>query len=301
VRLGAAQAQLTASSVASVPVLLALLSAAVWGSADFGGGLLSRRLPVRSVVLLSQLAGLAGVLAVSAATGALASGWGVAAPAWWQLAAAGAGVSGMLGLLAFYSALAGGTMGIVAPVSATGVLVPVAGGLLVGERPGSVQAAGIVLAVVGVVLTSGPEVRGAAAGAAPRTVALALVAALGFGLSLLLLRAASSHGVLVTLTLQRVASVGLLLGVVGTTRQPLAVARRDAPPLATVGLLDVGANAMYALASAGGMASVVGVMGSLYPVATVLLARQVLGERLRGVQAAGVVAAMGGVALLGAG
>lgn len=289
-----------APNVTTVSVLLALLSAAMWGCADFGGGILSRRLPVRSVVLLSQLAGLVGVLVV-AAVGALFGEWpSLGPPAWWQLAAIGAGVAGMLALLAFYAALASGTMGVVAPVSATGVIVPVVGGLLAGEHPGTIQSAGIVLAIAGVVLASGPELRGTA-GSTPRSVVLALVAALGFGLALFLLRVASSHGVLAALTLQRAASVGLLgaAALVGRTRT--TVPRSDTATVIGVGLLDVGANGLYAAASVGGLVSVVAVLASLYPVATVLLARQVLAERLRGVQTAGVLTALGGVALLSAG
>ena len=135
-------------------VLLSLLCSALWGTSDFLGGTASRRLPVGSVVGFSQLVALVVLLPIGIATG----GHGTA----YVLPGVGAGLIGMLALGAFYSALATGTMGVVAPIASLGVVLPVAVGLADGDRPSVLQVLGILTAVAGVVLASGPEFTGAA-------------------------------------------------------------------------------------------------------------------------------------------
>src|SRR5512139_464621 len=119
--------------------LLALLSSVLWGGSDFLGGTVSRRLAAPVVVGASQLVGLLAVTAVTAGLGELGG------PSGYLPWAVGAGLAGLVGLVAFYSALAIGTMGVVSPIAALGVVVPVLVGLLRGERPGTVQVFGIVL------------------------------------------------------------------------------------------------------------------------------------------------------------
>src|SRR5688572_17975292 len=135
--------------------LLALLSSVLWGLSDFLGGTASRRLPVPTVLGISQFVGLVLLSVLAVATGALDTDRGYLAPA------LGAGVVGVLALGMFFRALAIGTMGVVAPVAALGVAVPVIAGIADGEQPSVGQAVGIVVAVVGVVLASGPELSGA--------------------------------------------------------------------------------------------------------------------------------------------
>jgi drug/metabolite transporter (DMT)-like permease len=160
----------------------------------------------------------------------------------------------------------------------------------------------MVVAIAGVTLASGPELSG---GASARPLLLACLAAVGFGLVAVLLADGSkgpSGGVLVTLLVMRATSVGVMglaVAVVSSLRAP--VTRADLPLLAAIGLGDVGANACYAVASRGALLSVVSVLASLYPVVTVLLARQVHAERLRPIQVAGVLSTLSGVALLAAG
>jgi len=277
-------------------VVLALAASALWGSADFGGGLLSRRLSPLAVVFLSQLVALFGIIGLLFATGhePLVGNY-----LWY---AAASGVVGPLALFALYRALSIGPMGLVAPIAATGVLIPVFVGMVQGERPSTVQFAGVALAVIGVVLASGPELGGAARGHRRLGLLLAAAAAVGFG-ALFALIARSAEGDLATaLLVQRTINVmlGVLL-VALVVRAAPRPARKDLPLLVFVGLADVAANAAFALASRSGLVSVVAVLASLYPVVTVLLARQLLGERLRGVQRAGTVVALGGVVLLAAG
>ncbi|HEX7189241.1 MAG TPA: DMT family transporter [Actinomycetes bacterium] len=278
-------------------VLLALLSSVLWGSADFLGGVVSRRRAAALVVGASQLAGLLSIAAVALVAGSFDDPTGYLP---WAVAS---GLSGLVGLVCFYAALASGTMGVVSPIAALGVTVPVFVGLARGERPGVVQLVGIGIAIGGVVLASGPELRGRAG---TRPLLLAVVAAVGFGLALLFIAEGSRTSTLMTLVGMRMTSVSVLfvallvaLGRVG--RERLVLDRRDAALVAVVGVGDVAANLAFGLASTRGLVSVVAVLGSLYPVVTVLLARIVLHERLGSAQTLGVAGALGGVALIAAG
>jgi drug/metabolite transporter (DMT)-like permease len=219
------------------------------------------------------------------------------------LPAVAAGALGALALTAFYRALAIGTMSVVAPVSATGALVPVTVGLLAGDRPGRIQLAGIAAAVIGVILASREldESSGKAPESSRTSIGLALVAALGFGAFFVGMDAAAGADVLWALVASRTASVALLAVGVLALRPSLRLGGRGAAALVGVGALDVSANGLYAAASTAGLLSLVSVLGSLYPVVTVLLARAVLDERVRPVQAVGIVAAMAGVAMIAAG
>jgi drug/metabolite transporter (DMT)-like permease len=279
-----------------VPVVLSLLASLLWGTADFLGGTVTRRLATTTVVGLSQLVALVGLVPVALLTGALDE------PRAYVLPGIAAGVVGPLALAAFYRALAVGTMGVVAPVAALGVVVPVVAGLAGGESPSGLQLVGIAAAVVGVVLASGPELSGGGA----KPLLLAAVAALGFGTIFLLLAEGSGSGtlgaVVMTLLTMRLTTVlllgALLLGTRGSVRD---VGRRDLPALVAIGGFDVGANAAFAIASQSDLISVTAVLASLYPVVTILLARQVHGERLVGPQLPGVALALVGVVLLAGG
>jgi drug/metabolite transporter (DMT)-like permease len=284
-----------------VAALLALLSSLLWGSADFAGGTLSRRLPATFVVGASQVAGLASIVVVAVLAGELG------APTGYLPWAVAAGLAGLVGLVSFYAALAAGTMGVVSPIAALGVVVPVVVGLARGERPAALQLVGIGVAVAGVVLASGPELSGRA-GARP--LVLAVVAALGFGLALLFIAEGSQTSTLMTLVAMRATSVSVLTVTLAamaarhrrTSSSPVPrLGRRDVGLVTLVGLGDVAANLTFGLASTRDLVSVVAVLGSLYPVVTVLLARVVHAERLGRAQTVGVAGALAGVALIGVG
>jgi len=133
------------------------------------------------------------------------------------------------------------------------------------------------------------------------SIGLALLAAVGFGTFFIGMKAGADASVPWALLAARVASVAAVLVVVLAARVPLPTAPRRLGALVLVGLLDAGANALYAAASTEGLLSVIAVLGALYPVSTVLLARLVLGERVRRIQEVGIVAALAGVALIAAG
>jgi drug/metabolite transporter (DMT)-like permease len=283
-----------------MPALLALSSSLLWGTADFFGGVLSRRMPAVVVVLVTQA--LALVLLVVVVTVGGSWSWSTA-QVWWGV---GAGMVGPVALIAFYQGLATGRMGVVSPIAATGVAVPVLVGLAQGDRPASTQVAGLVLAVVGVVLVGGPDVRGTGPGGGGwRPVALAVVAAVGFGSAFVFLdggaQVAPGRGILMLLVVQRATSVVLLLVPVLILVGLRGLRRTDLPALVGVGAADVGANGLYALSSTFGLLSVTAALGSMYPVMTLFLARLLLHERLTRLQGYGVVLALAGVALLAVG
>ncbi|MET9355773.1 DMT family transporter [Streptomyces sp. NPDC006617] len=282
--------------------LFALATSLLWGLADFGGGVLTRRTPALTVVVVSQSIAVAVLGVIVAATGA----WSEVSPHLWFAVAAG--LVGPVAMLAFYKALAMGPMGVVSPLGSLGVAVPVTVGLVLGERPGLPQLAGILVAVAGVVLAGGPQLRGAPV--QRRAVVLTLVAAIGFGAVMALIAEASTTltGLFLALFVQRVTNVaagGLALWV-SVRRGAPALPERGLPltalpALAFVGLADVAANGTYSIAAQHGPVTVAAVLASLYPVVTALAARGLLSERLRAVQAAGAGLALVGTLLLATG
>jgi uncharacterized membrane protein len=275
-----------------VPALLALLSSVMWGTADYLGGRLSRSRHVLVVLGGTQTAGLAAMLLVATVT------WSWGAPTGYLGWAVLASLTGASGLGLYYRALSIGTMGVVSPIASLGVLVPLVVGVSDGERPSSVQALGIVLALLGVVAASGPEVRGEA-GWEP--VLLAGAAAGLLGASLAAIARGSQVSVVMTMTTMRLVTVSLMVVAVLALRRAVAVSAREVPGFVAVGILDVGANLAFGAATTLGLLSLVAVLGSLYPVATILLARWLDHERLRTIQLAGVALALAGAAAISGG
>jgi drug/metabolite transporter (DMT)-like permease len=292
--------------------VLALLASVLWGSSDFGGGLLSRRHPVTIVIVVSQSAALVVALCVAVVVASTGHGeWSAATLSW----GAASGLAGMVGLFCFYTALSSGAMGVVAPIASLGVVVPLVAGLMRGEKPSGWQAAGIAIATVGVLLVArapASSTRDVTLTASHRrAVGLAVAAAVGFGFAVLTIAEGSGGrdegrfgDIVTTLLAQRGVNVVIAIGAVVLVRRQLvgqAPGRSTMPALIAVGVVDLTANGLYGYASLHGLVSVVSVLASLYPVVTVLLARQLLRERLAASQLAGVGSTLIGVVLLGAG
>jgi drug/metabolite transporter (DMT)-like permease len=273
-------------------IVLALAASVSWGVGDFLGGVSSRRLRTLTVLAFAEVAGFVAIAAyVAAARDPFPGGESV-------LAAVGAGLAGALGLGALYRGMAVGAIGVVAPVSAASAALPVVVGLARGERPGAVQLVGVVLVLAGVALVS--RERGPAGARLAAGVGLALVAALGFGLYFVLIDAASGDGAAWAVCISRgTATVGAFA--VAVALGALRARREDLPVLAVIGVFDVSANALLAVALNEGFVSLVSVLSSLYPVITILLARIALRERVAPPQAAGIGGALAGVALISAG
>jgi drug/metabolite transporter (DMT)-like permease len=276
-----------------VAVLLALASALVYGAADFLGGLASRRESVFAVVALSQITGL---LALVLLLPWLGGPVGMADLAW----GAAAGLMGGTGLVVFFRALATGVMSVLAPVTAvTAAAVPVVVGLLGGDRIGVWAALGIAVALVAVVLVSAEG--GLAGLRAIRTAGLtpALVAGAAFGFFFVLLDRTSSDAGLTPLVAARLGSLALVVVLARSAGQRLGVARGSLPLVMTSGVGDMSANALFLLATQQpGQLAITGVLASLYPVSTVVLAQVVLRERLAGAQLAGLASAVVAIVLI---
>lgn len=277
-------------------IALSLCASLSWGLADFMAGLKSRRLGVLTVLTWVEASGLLVTLAVILAT---------AEPlpdSRTLLYAAIAGVAGVSALGAFYRALSVGTMSIVAPISATGVMLPILVGLISGDPLTALIAIGLVVAIGGVLLASREEVDELEARGPNRpAVLLALVAAAGFGLYFTFADIAADGSILWLLAIGRIVALPVLLALGARNSQPLLPAPPDRWQLVLIGCADLAATALYGIATTRGALSVVSVIGSLYPVVTVLLARAVLEERLSRTQAAGVLFALLGVGLVSAG
>jgi drug/metabolite transporter (DMT)-like permease len=276
--------------------MLATVCAAVYGTADFFGGLATRRSRVFAVVVLSQMAGLAlvvvllpflpGILTI----GTLA--WGMAA-----------GVAGSAGLVLFYRALAIGVMSVVAPLTATAsAILPVLFGLATGERPEPLALGGVVLALLAVLLvsrsSSSPEVT---SGPDYGSVLTSLAAGAGFGGFFILLSQAPDDGGMWPLFGARLISITLIALLALVTRRTLRPGSGALPIIIAAGTLDMVANVLFTLAQQRGLLSLVAVLVSLYPASTLLLARYVLGERLNTVQVVGIGFTLAAVALIAAG
>lgn len=277
-----------------LPLVLAFGSGMAWGTADFLGGLSARTLPLVTVSLVSQAAGLVLLVGVAVVRGegpndtdALVLG-------------VAAGVLGAVGLAALYRALAIGRMSIVAPTAALSGVVPLVWGLLRGERPSVVQFAGVALAVAGIALAA--TSRDGSGGRTTKGLGLALVVAVTLGTVVLLLDEAGRSDPTWGALMLRVTAITLFGVVFLVTRPSLRMRPVETGRLVAIGLIDNGGNLAFAYAAdAGGLLVLTSVLGSLYPVATVLLARFVLHERLASLQMAGVVGALAGVVLIAAG
>jgi drug/metabolite transporter (DMT)-like permease len=274
-----------------VAIALALGSSLVWGCADFLGGMFSRRQPVAAVTWISQAAGFVALLALLAASGFEMHGRAL-------VFGLLAGVGGGVGLALFYRALAVGTMSIVSPIAACGALVPFVLALATGERPGLIVLVGAVVALAGAVFASVEEHRSVVPGRR-QAATLAISAAGALGLFAYLIGKAGQEGhALSALFGARVGSLAVLTVWVIATRSSIRLGRGALPAVAAIGLLDLAANCMFVLASDRGYLAVVSVLGSLYPIATILAAHLFLGERISRTQRVGVAITLAGIAVV---
>jgi drug/metabolite transporter (DMT)-like permease len=216
-------------------------------------------------------------------------------------AAVGGGVAGAFGLGCFFAAMARGPMSIVAPISSLGAVVPIAVGLSRGEQPAALQLAGLLVALAGIALAVREAEHPHAVEVPARSIALAALSGLGFGTFFTGLDAAASHDAIWAAVGGRTG--GSAAVVLAALAVPAAVQfqRAALPALLAIAVLDTLANVLFATATREGLLSLVAVAGSLYPVATIVLARFVLAERLVRTQKVGVGLALGGVAMIAAG
>jgi drug/metabolite transporter (DMT)-like permease len=273
-------------------LLLALGAGLSFGLADFVGGFAAKRTPATTVTVLSQVAGFAVLLLALPLVGGEVSmralGFGAAA-----------GIAGCLGLVAYLKALAAGPMGVVAPLtSVVGAAVPVVAGLLAGEHLSALATAGLVLGLVAIGVVAGGGGRTRAAGSAGP--ALALLGGVLVGFFLVLLDQTPDGSGLWPLVGARIASLGVLGTWAFATKAALP-ARPDLRTIGVAGVLDMGANVLFLLAARAAPLTLASLLTSMSPIVIVLLARQVLSERLHRSQIAAVALSLVAVAAVTAG
>lgn len=291
-------------------IVLGLLVALFYGSGDFFGGLAAKRSSSPTVVIGSF--SVAAVLLV-----VVTIGWAIVgelptpdAQDLWLGAATG--LVGPIALALLYRGLASGRMSVVAPITAVvAATVPFAWGLARGERPSTIALVGVVVALVAVGLIAGAPTHedhpdDATVLPVSKVIGPATLSGLGFGAIFILLGETSDHAGLWPLLVARPTAIALTasaLAIVALRRHRPVVAsvlpaRAAWPTAAVAGTFDISANAAYLAATNRGLLSIVAVLSSLYPAATVVLARFVLGERLHRLQLIGLALAAGGIAAM---
>ena len=276
--------------------ILALFSSLLWGSADFLGGKLTKRYPALAVTALSQSFGLVtGILIV-----VISSSWLSPSLSWsnYLLPGVFAGLLGFIGLIAFYTGLATGQMGVVAPISALSVLIPLTIAFINGEKPNSMQLSGMSIALIGAVFASGPEIK---SGMTIRPLVYAVIAAFGFGGAVAFIAQGSSSSAIMTMTTMRLTTFIVSLFLLAKYRTLGGLSKKNIPILIVIGAADFIANLFLGVATTKGLVSLAVVLGSLYPIVTALLAFKLLQERLQKVQYVGIAFAVTGVAFIAAG
>ena len=273
--------------------LLAILSSILWGGADFFGGKLSKRYQAIAVTAVSQAFGLLiGITIILVSTS-----WIKPNLSWdgYFLSGVCAGLLGFLGLIAFYTGLATGRMGVVAPISALSVLIPLTIAFINGEKPSSTQLLGMSIALTGAVFASGPELKG---GLAVKPIVLAVIAAFGFGTAIAFIAKGSASSAIMTMTTMRFSTFIVALFLFARFRTTGGFKKKDIPLLVGIGAADFIANLLLGVATTKGLVSLAVVLGSLYPIVTALLAFKILHERLHKIQYVGIGFAIAGVAVI---
>ena len=273
--------------------LLAILSSILWGGADFFGGKLSKRYQAIAVTAVSQAFGLLiGITIIL-----ISSSWLRPNLSWdgYFLSGVCAGLLGFLGLIAFYTGLATGRMGVVAPISALSVLIPLTIAFINGEKPSSTQLLGMSIALTGAVFASGPELKG---GLAVKPIVLAVIAAFGFGTAIAFIARGSASSAIMTMTTMRFSTFIVALFLFARFRTTGGFKKKDLPVLVGIGAADFIANLLLGVATTKGLVSLAVVLGSLYPIVTALLAFKILHERLHKIQYVGIGFAIAGVAVI---
>ena len=275
--------------------LLALLSSAMWGTADFFAGRLSKKFHPFAVLGLSQIFGLVtGIVIVLVSGDWHGEALGLDG---YLVSGALAGLFGYLGLACLYEGLSTGRMGVVSPISSMSAVIPLVYALITGDKLSMLGSIGIVVALVGVFCASGPELSN---GLPIKPLLLALGAAAGFGLALTFIAIGSQASALLTMVSMRATTFFVTISIAVRFKSTGGFSKKDMPILIFIGASDFIANLLLGVATTKGLVSVAMVFGSLYPIATALLAFKFLHERLHKVQYLGIALAVTGVSLISA-
>jgi drug/metabolite transporter (DMT)-like permease len=189
-------------------------------------------------------------------------------------------------------------MGVVSPIASLAAVIPLTVAFIEGERPTSLQSLGLIVALTGAFLASGPEIKG---GLPIRPLIFAVIAALGFGGALTFIAIGARVDSLHTMTTMRLASVTICVFIALRAKSLGGFTKRDLPTLLFIGIADFLANFLLGIATTKGLVSVAMVLGSLFPIVTSILAFKFLGERLHRIQYLGITFAVAGVAFISVG
>jgi uncharacterized membrane protein len=209
-----------------------------------------------------------------------------------------AGTLGFIGLTAFYAGLATGRMGVVSPISSLAALIPLTIAFINGEKPSTVQLAGMAVALAGAFCASGPEIKG---GISVRPLVYALIAAIGFGSAITFIAQGSKSSAIMTMTTMRFTTFIISLALFAKFKTTGGFSKRDIPVLIGIGGADFFGNVLLGIATTKGLVSLAVVLGSLFPIVTALLAFKLLHERLHKLQYLGVGFAVLGVVIISLG
>jgi drug/metabolite transporter (DMT)-like permease len=275
--------------------LLALLSSAMWGTADFFAGRLSKKHHPFAVLGFSQVFGLlVGILIVVISGSYQGKVLGFDG---YLIPGALAGLFGYIGLACLYEGLSTGRMGVVSPISSLSTVIPLAYALITGDVLSAITLVGVVIALIGVFCASGPEL---SQGLPIKPLLLALGAAAGFGLALTFIAIGSQSSALLTMVSMRGATFFVTISLAIKFKTTGNFDKKAMPLLFFIGAADFIANLLLGIACTKGLVSVAMVFGSLYPIATALLAYKFLQERLHRVQYVGIALAVAGVSIISA-
>ena len=275
--------------------LLALLSSAMWGTADFFAGRLSKKHNPFAVLGFSQVYGLLVGIFIVVVSGSYQGK--VLGFDGYLIPGALAGLFGYIGLACLYEGLSTGRMGVVSPISSLSTVIPLAYALITGDVLSAITALGVVIAIIGVFCASGPEL---SQGLPIKPLLLALGAAAGFGLALTFIAIGSQSSALLTMVSMRATTFFVTISLAIKFRTTGNFDKRAMPLLFFIGAADFIANLLLGIATTKGLVSVAMVFGSLYPIATAVLAYKFLHERLHKVQYVGIALAVAGVSIISA-
>jgi len=267
----------------------------MWGTADFFAGRLSKKHHPFAVLGVSQIFGLVVGILIVVVSGS------------WQgkvlgfdgflIPGALAGLFGYIGLACLYEGLSTGRMGVVSPISSLSTVIPLAYALITGDVLSTITLVGVAIALVGVFCASGPEL---SQGLPLKPILLALGAAAGFGLALTFIAIGSQSSALLTMVAMRGATFFVTISLAIKYRTTGKFSKKNMPILLFIGAADFLANLLLGIACTKGLVSVAMVFGSLYPIATAVLAYKFLHERLLRVQYLGIALAVIGVSIISA-
>ena len=275
--------------------LLALLSSAMWGTADFFAGRLSKKHNPFAVLGFSQVYGLlVGILIVVVSGSYQGKVLGFDG---YLIPGALAGLFGYIGLACLYEGLSTGRMGVVSPISSLSTVIPLAYALITGDVLSAITLLGVVIALIGVFCASGPEL---SQGLPIKPLLLALGAAAGFGLALTFIAIGSQSSALLTMVSMRATTFFVTIALAIKFKTAGNFDKKAMPLLFFIGAADFIANLLLGIATTKGLVSVAMVFGSLYPIATAVLAYKFLQERLQRVQYVGIALAVTGVSIISA-